>query len=229
LLLLLSLAYLLVIVVITYAFFYAGSLPAEGGWKDYQRRGRQLCALEAGCGARKMNARLKASEAEMQKTIDNSSEVITLMRRELNEEIDNYDLLKSGNDTLLEERNTLWYQVVDLESELAKVKMSATENISALEVRLAIVEARAVDDSAAAEKCLVEFHTKLTEDLACLCEAYEGNIQSLACICSPILDAAPSVKDYIRWPTSEVGCLPEVRQKLHFGSDWGRACDGRGC
>jgi hypothetical protein len=54
-----------------------------------------------------MNARLKASEAEMQKTIDNSSEVITLMRRELNEEIDNYDLLKSGNDTLLEERNTL--------------------------------------------------------------------------------------------------------------------------
>jgi hypothetical protein len=44
-------------------------------------------------------------ECEMQKTIDSSSEAMTLLRRELDDELENYELLKIGNDSLLEERN----------------------------------------------------------------------------------------------------------------------------
>jgi DNA repair exonuclease SbcCD ATPase subunit len=84
------------------------------------------------------NTQLKASEAEMQKTIDNSSVVVTLLRHELNEEIENYDLLKNDNDSLLEERNNVRYEVADLESELEKVGASVADDISALEARLAL-------------------------------------------------------------------------------------------
>jgi hypothetical protein len=49
----------------------------------------------------------------------------------------------------------------------------------------------------------------LTSDLAHLHKAYEHNIRSFGGICSPIAGATPSA-DYIRWLTSEVGCLTEV-------------------
>jgi hypothetical protein len=56
-----------------------------------------------------VNAQLKASNAKMQKTIDSTREVVTLLRRELDEEIEKYELLKSGNGSLLEERNNAQY------------------------------------------------------------------------------------------------------------------------
>jgi hypothetical protein len=78
--------------------------------------------------------------------------VITLLRRELNEEIENYELLNNGNDSLLEERNNVRFRVADLESEVAKVRARVAEDIFALEARLAAAEVRAMEDSAAAEK-----------------------------------------------------------------------------
>jgi uncharacterized membrane-anchored protein YhcB (DUF1043 family) len=69
------------------------------------------------------NAQLKASKAEMQKTVDSSSEVVTMLRRELDKEIQIYELLNNGNDSLLEERNNAQYRVANLESEeMAAVK-----------------------------------------------------------------------------------------------------------
>jgi hypothetical protein len=155
----------------------------------------------------KENLQLKVSKADMQKTVDNSNEAVTVLPWALEEEIESYDLLKNGNDSLLEECNNARYQVVDLESELEKVKASGEGDISTSKVRLAAAEARVVDDLAAVEKSLVDFRTELTEDLAGLCEVYECNIQCLNGICSPIPDGTPSAKDYVRWLTSEVGCL----------------------
>jgi hypothetical protein len=74
------------------------------------------------------------------------------LRRELNEEIENYELLNNGNDSLLEERNNVRFRVADLESEVAKVRARVAEDIFALEARLAAAEVRAMEDSAAAEK-----------------------------------------------------------------------------
>jgi hypothetical protein len=51
------------------------------------------------------NAQLKASNAEMQQTIDISSKAVALLRCELDEEIENYELLRIGNESLLDERN----------------------------------------------------------------------------------------------------------------------------
>jgi hypothetical protein len=67
-----------------------------------------------------------------------------------------------------------------------------------------------VDDVAVVEKCLIDFRAELTEDLVGLHEAYECNIQSLGGICVRSSIATPSVEDYVRWLTSEVGYLPEV-------------------
>jgi malate synthase len=53
----------------------------------------------------KKNSQLKASNTKMQKTIDNSNETITVLRRAQDEEIENYELLKHGNDSLLDECN----------------------------------------------------------------------------------------------------------------------------
>jgi phosphoribosylaminoimidazole carboxylase (NCAIR synthetase) len=125
--------------------FDVGSLAVEGDRGNYRGRGGQRCASEA-------NAQLMVSEAKMQKTIDYSSEVVTLLRRELNEEIENYELLKNGNDSLLEERNNVRFRVADLESEVAKVRARVAEDIFALEARLAAAEVRAMEDSTAAEK-----------------------------------------------------------------------------
>jgi chromosome segregation ATPase len=122
------------------------------------------------------NARLNTSNAEIQQTNDSSSEVVTLLRRELDEEIENYELLKNGSDSLLEERNHAQYRAVELESELAEVKASAGRDIAALEARLAALEARATEDSTAAEKRLADFRTELPNDLAHLREAYQHNI-----------------------------------------------------
>jgi hypothetical protein len=74
------------------------------------------------------------------------------LRRELNEEIENYELLNNGNDSLLEERNNVRFRVADLESEVAKVRARVAEDIFALEARLAAAEVHAMEDSAAAEK-----------------------------------------------------------------------------
>jgi hypothetical protein len=62
------------------------------------------------------------------------------------------------------------------------VKVKAVEDATALEVRLAIVEGCGVEGSSIAEKCFVDFRTKLAGDLAPLHEAYEHNIQSLGSI-----------------------------------------------
>jgi hypothetical protein len=75
------------------------------------------------------NAQLKMSNAEMQQTIDISSEVVTLLRCELDEEIENYELLRIGNESLLAERNDAHYRVADLESELEEVKKSAARTL----------------------------------------------------------------------------------------------------
>jgi hypothetical protein len=64
------------------------------------------------------NSQLKVS------TVDSSAEAVTVLRRALDEGIEDYELLTNGNESLLAECDTLWDQVVDLESELAKVKTS---------------------------------------------------------------------------------------------------------
>jgi hypothetical protein len=41
-----------------------------------------------------VNAQLKASNVEMQLTVDRSGKAVTLLRRQLDEELENYDLLR---------------------------------------------------------------------------------------------------------------------------------------
>jgi hypothetical protein len=54
-----------------------------------------------------------------------------------------------GNKSLLAERDALREHSEDLESELTKVRASATENVAALEARVRSAEAHAVDVPAA--------------------------------------------------------------------------------
>jgi hypothetical protein len=57
------------------------------------------------------NARLEASTAEMHLTVSRSNEVMTVLRRELDVELKNYELLRLGNTRLLNERNEARSQV----------------------------------------------------------------------------------------------------------------------
>jgi predicted trehalose synthase len=107
--------------------------------------------------------------------------------------IEDYELLKDGNSSLLVECNALQDRVADVESELAGAKTSAAKGIAVQEAKVVSVEARVMDDVATVEKHLVYFRKELTQDLKGLREAYERNIQSLDSICSPILDSEPSV------------------------------------
>jgi hypothetical protein len=146
----------------------------------------------------------------MRSRVEKPDVVVALLRRELEEEVDNYELMRCGSESLLAECNTLCDQIADLESELVEVKMGATRDISIMEAKVASTEARAVDDAAAAEKCLVDFRAKLTKGIVGLHKAYERNIQRLGGICTPSSNATPSVQDYVCWLTSEVGYLPGV-------------------
>jgi hypothetical protein len=96
--------------------------------------------------------RLEASTAVLQKTIDSSAEAVISLCRVLDLNIEDYNLLKDGNNSLLAERNTLHEQVADLDSELAGVKASTVRDIATLEAKVVSVEARAVDDVAATDK-----------------------------------------------------------------------------
>jgi hypothetical protein len=87
--------------------------------------------------------RLEASNAELQKIVFHSSaQTIISLRRALDLNIEDYNLLRDGNNSLLAERNTLYDRVADLESELAEVSVSAARGISALEAKVVCTEAR---------------------------------------------------------------------------------------
>jgi hypothetical protein len=64
------------------------------------------------------------------------------------------DLLKIGNNSLLQEQNNAQYRVGDLESELASVKKSVAGDVAALEERLAAAEARAAEVSPPRKKIM---------------------------------------------------------------------------
>jgi ABC-type arginine transport system ATPase subunit len=68
-----------------------------------------------------MNVQLEVSNAEMELTVSRSSEAITLLRRQLDEQLENYELLRLGNASLLEKRIEAQYRANELESELAEV------------------------------------------------------------------------------------------------------------
>jgi hypothetical protein len=148
-------------------------------------------------GLEETNVQLKASEVEMRNNGDKSGEVVALLSCQLEEELENYDLMKCGNDSLLVEGNTFRDRVANLESELAETKTSVAGDVPALEAKVASIEARFMDDAAAVDKHFVDFREELTGDLAGLREAYERNIQSLGGICSPPSDDTPSVEDYL--------------------------------
>jgi chromosome segregation ATPase len=76
------------------------------------------------------NSQMKASIAELQKFVDNSTEVVTSLRQAREAGIEDYELLKDGNSSLLVERNALQDRAADLESELAGAKTSAAHRRS---------------------------------------------------------------------------------------------------
>jgi hypothetical protein len=64
----------------------------------------------------------------------------------------------------------------------------------ALEGKLVEMEASTVESSAVSEKRFEDF-SKITGDLAPICEAYEQNINSLDGMCSSIHSETPMAKD----------------------------------
>jgi hypothetical protein len=120
-----------------------------------------------------------------------------------------------GNKSLLAQRDALREHSEDLESELTKVRASATENVAALEARVRSAEAHAVDVPAAGEKRIGSFEKELHKDLMELRALYECNAQSIGGLCSPMLEIEPSVMDYIRWLSTEVTGLPEVFARVN--------------
>jgi hypothetical protein len=125
----------------------------------------------------KANTQLEASNAEMQLTPSRSREAVTMLRRELDAELENYELLRVGNSRLLDEVRG---QVADLESKLTETKVNADKDTAALEARLAAAETHAAEGSATVERRFEVVCTKLDGDLAPLHESYERKIQSLA-------------------------------------------------
>jgi hypothetical protein len=75
---------------------------------------------------------------------------------------------------------------------------------------VAATEADVAASSAAFEKRLEEYCSKIAKDLASLREAYERNIKGLGRICVPISGGAPSAEGYLHWLKSEVDFLPQV-------------------
>jgi hypothetical protein len=51
------------------------------------------------------NSQVKTSNTKMQKTVDSSNEAVRTLRQALDEELENYELLKNVNDSLLEGHN----------------------------------------------------------------------------------------------------------------------------
>jgi chromosome segregation ATPase len=97
----------------------------------------------------KANTQLEASNAEMQLTPSRSREAVTMLRRELDAELENYELLRVGNSRLLDEVRG---QVADLESKLTETKVNADKDTAALEARLAAAETHAAEGSATVER-----------------------------------------------------------------------------
>jgi hypothetical protein len=114
------------------------------------------------------------------------------LRLELDEKTEHGECLWRCNVCLLNEQN------------------KAQSSIVALELKLATTEADAAASSAASEKRLEEYHSKIAKDLASLSQAYERNINGLGRICVPISGGAPSVEGYLRWLKSEVDFLLHV-------------------
>jgi hypothetical protein len=104
----------------------------------------------------------------------------------------------------------LCYRYEDLEFELAKVRSSATEDITALESRIRSTEAHSMEVAAASKKRLSDFEGEHLEDLPGLRALYERNIQSIEGLCSLMPKSEPSVMDYIHWLSVEVIGLLEV-------------------
>jgi hypothetical protein len=92
----------------------------------------------------------------------------------------------------------------------AEMEAGAAKDIAALEAKHADMDAHAAENSIIAKRHFEDFGMKLARDLAPMRKAYECNIRSLNRICSPVPDAAPSAKDYVRWLKSELDFLPQV-------------------
>jgi hypothetical protein len=63
----------------------------------------------------------------------------------LDDGVEDYNLLMAGNDILLAECNDLCNCTEDLESELAKVRTAAAEDVAVLKVKIESTEAHSVD------------------------------------------------------------------------------------
>jgi chromosome segregation ATPase len=150
------------------------------------------------------NTRLDGSNAVMHLTVSRSSEAVSTLRRELDVELENYELLRLGNTHLLNERNEARSQVTDLEPKLAEMKASAAKDTATLEAKFAQMETHIAENSNATEKRLEDFCVKLSGDLAPLREAYERNIQNLGGICSHVPGVNLLAEDYIHLLKSEV-------------------------
>jgi hypothetical protein len=79
-----------------------------------------------------------------------------------------------------------------------------------LEDELKKARSDSVMSIAASDMLLSDFEAELIRDLAGLQKLYTRNIRSIGDLCSPMSEGNPSVADYIRWLSMEVGGLPEM-------------------
>jgi chromosome segregation ATPase len=155
-------------------------------------------------------AELEAEKSCLKASATESAETINMLQRSVNSGIEDYNLLQEGNKSLLAEHDELRYRSEDLESELARVRSSAAEDIIALKSRIRSAEAHNMEVAAVSEKHLSDFKGELIEDLVGLHTLYECSIQSIGGLCLSMPKSEPSVMDYIRWLSLEVTGLPEV-------------------
>jgi hypothetical protein len=114
--------------------------------------------------------------------------------------VDDYNLLMAGNECMLAEHIELRYRTEDLESEQAKARAEAVENI----------EAHIVDVAADGGKQFWDFEKQLVKDLEMLQALYVCNVQSIGGLYSLMAESEPSAAVYLRWLSTELTGLPEM-------------------
>jgi hypothetical protein len=107
----------------------------------------KILAEDTGESLQKHVAELEAEEAEL----------IAKLQRSLDNGVEDYNLLMVGNESLLAECNDLLPHAEDLESELGKVRATATADVAELDTKILSAKAHSVDVAAASEKRLKGF------------------------------------------------------------------------
>jgi hypothetical protein len=96
----------------------------------------KILAEDTGESLQKHVAELEAENSRLTTVVAESSEIIAKLQRSLDNGVEDYNLLMVGNESLLAECNDLLPHAEDLESELGKVRATATADVAVLDTKI---------------------------------------------------------------------------------------------